>query len=150
MRLQLLRTRFTLRHLRLLHPSNHQVTTSPNYRHATTFNYKPHHCHSAHTYRMSTTPTSSTYTSTALSYYGPCPHYPQHHNTPHSTSPYGSPDGSALSLQDRMMTLQSIFSTSRPLQNQQHAFATTLISRHTTDYNYCIRQLMPTGGITTA
>ena len=62
----------------------------------------------------------------------------------------------AFSLQERMMTLQSVFSTPRPLQNQQHAFChythyrASYISRRTTDYNYCVWQLMPICGITTA
>ena len=58
----------------------------------------------------------------------------------------------AFSLQDRMTTTQSIFSTPLPLQNRLHAFIhyrASYISRRTTD-NYYIRQLMPTCGTTTA
>ena len=68
LRLRSLRTRLTWRHPRLLHPSNYQFTTSP----------RPHHCHSAHTYRMSTTPTCSAFTSTTPSY---CDAHTTHNTT---------------------------------------------------------------------
>ena len=63
---------------------------------------------------------------------------------------------SAFSLQDRMMTAQSIFSTPRPLQNQQHAschythYWASYISQHMIDRNYCAWQQMPICGIITA
>ena len=82
---------------------------------------------------MSTTPTISTFTST----------------TGHArTGNYyfltaGQNDGTTVK-----------FSTPLPLQNQLNAschcthYLANYISRHTTDYNYYIRQLMPTCGIT--